>query len=89
MRADSESEWQDWLVDNDTPSQETVVADNVQPPAFILLPESVSVPVPDFVIESVPALSALPAASTRIAARRVRGVILSIIAMWRRLYWAG
>jgi len=27
MRADSESEWQDWLVDNDTPSQETVVAD--------------------------------------------------------------
>jgi len=28
MRADSESEWQDWLVDNDTPSQESVVADN-------------------------------------------------------------
>ncbi|TAJ68900.1 MAG: RNA polymerase sigma factor RpoH [Phenylobacterium sp.] len=28
MRADSESEWQDWLVDNDTPSQETVVADS-------------------------------------------------------------
>jgi RNA polymerase sigma-32 factor len=27
MRADSESEWQDWLVDNDTPSQESVVAD--------------------------------------------------------------
>ena len=27
MRADGESEWQDWLVDNDTPSQETVVAD--------------------------------------------------------------
>ena len=28
MRADSESEWQDWLVDDKTPSQETVVADN-------------------------------------------------------------
>jgi RNA polymerase sigma-32 factor len=28
LRSDSESEWQDWLVDNDTPSQETVVADN-------------------------------------------------------------
>jgi RNA polymerase sigma-32 factor len=28
MRADSESEWQDWLVDNDTPSQESVVADS-------------------------------------------------------------
>jgi RNA polymerase sigma-32 factor len=28
MRADSESEWQDWLVDDTTPSQETVVADN-------------------------------------------------------------
>ena len=27
MRADGESEWQDWLVDTDTPSQETVVAD--------------------------------------------------------------
>jgi len=27
MRADSESEWQDWLVDDKTPSQETVVAD--------------------------------------------------------------
>jgi RNA polymerase sigma-32 factor len=27
MRADSESEWQDWLVDDTTPSQETVVAD--------------------------------------------------------------
>ena len=27
MRADSESEWQDWLVDDNTPSQETVVAD--------------------------------------------------------------
>ena len=27
MRADSESEWQDWLVDTDTPSQETVIAD--------------------------------------------------------------
>ncbi|MGH6909031.1 MAG: RNA polymerase sigma factor RpoH [Phenylobacterium sp.] len=27
MRADSESEWQDWLVDDVTPSQETVVAD--------------------------------------------------------------
>src|SRR3954470_13496217 len=27
MRADGESEWQDWLVDEDTPSQETVVAD--------------------------------------------------------------
>ncbi|MBJ7410337.1 MAG: RNA polymerase sigma factor RpoH [Phenylobacterium sp.] len=27
MRADSESEWQDWLVDTDTPSQESVVAD--------------------------------------------------------------
>ena len=27
MRADSESEWQDWLVDDQTPSQETVVAD--------------------------------------------------------------
>ena len=26
MRADSESEWQDWLVDDKTPSQETVVA---------------------------------------------------------------
>ena len=28
MRADSESEWQDWLADENTPSQETVVADN-------------------------------------------------------------
>jgi len=28
MRADSESEWQDWLVDDKTPSQETVVADD-------------------------------------------------------------
>jgi RNA polymerase sigma-32 factor len=28
MRADSESEWQDWLVDDKTPSQETVVADS-------------------------------------------------------------
>jgi RNA polymerase sigma-32 factor len=27
MRADSESEWQDWLVDDKTPSQETVVAE--------------------------------------------------------------
>ncbi|MBS0332795.1 MAG: RNA polymerase sigma factor RpoH [Proteobacteria bacterium] len=27
MRADSESEWQDWLVDDDTPSQESVIAD--------------------------------------------------------------
>ena len=27
MRADGESEWQDWLVDDKTPSQETVVAD--------------------------------------------------------------
>jgi len=27
MRADSESEWQDWLVDDQTPSQETVVAE--------------------------------------------------------------
>jgi RNA polymerase sigma-32 factor len=27
MRADSESEWQDWLVDDKSPSQETVVAD--------------------------------------------------------------
>jgi RNA polymerase sigma-32 factor len=27
MRADSESEWQDWLVDDVTPSQETVVAE--------------------------------------------------------------
>jgi RNA polymerase sigma-32 factor len=27
MRADSESEWQDWLVDDQTPSQETLVAD--------------------------------------------------------------
>ena len=28
LRSDSESEWQDWLVDDTTPSQETVVADN-------------------------------------------------------------
>ena len=28
MRADSESEWQDWLVDDKSPSQETVVADD-------------------------------------------------------------
>jgi RNA polymerase sigma-32 factor len=27
LRADSESEWQDWLVDDQTPSQESVVAD--------------------------------------------------------------
>jgi RNA polymerase sigma-32 factor len=27
LRADSESEWQDWLADEDTPSQEEVVAD--------------------------------------------------------------
>ncbi|MBU1378893.1 MAG: RNA polymerase sigma factor RpoH [Alphaproteobacteria bacterium] len=28
MRADSESEWQDWLVDDKTPSQESVVAES-------------------------------------------------------------
>ena len=28
MRADSESEWQDWLVDDKTPSQEAVIADS-------------------------------------------------------------
>jgi RNA polymerase sigma-32 factor len=28
LRSDSESEWQDWLVDDDTPSQESVVADS-------------------------------------------------------------
>src|SRR5688572_22203454 len=28
MRADSESEWQDWLMDEDSPSQETLVADS-------------------------------------------------------------
>jgi RNA polymerase sigma-32 factor len=28
MRVDGEGEWQDWLADNDTPSQETVMADN-------------------------------------------------------------
>ena len=28
LRSDGESEWQDWLVDNDTPSQESVVADS-------------------------------------------------------------
>jgi RNA polymerase sigma-32 factor len=28
LRADGESEWQDWLVDDQTPSQESVVADN-------------------------------------------------------------
>jgi RNA polymerase sigma-32 factor len=28
LRSDSESEWQDWLADDVTPSQETVVADN-------------------------------------------------------------
>ncbi|HVY32824.1 MAG TPA: RNA polymerase sigma factor RpoH [Caulobacteraceae bacterium] len=28
MRADSESEWQDWLVDDKTPSQESVLAEN-------------------------------------------------------------
>ena len=28
MRADGESEWQDWLVDDVTPSQETVIADS-------------------------------------------------------------
>ncbi|WP_293897874.1 RNA polymerase sigma factor RpoH [Phenylobacterium sp.] len=28
MRADSESEWQDWLVDDKTPSQETVIAES-------------------------------------------------------------
>jgi RNA polymerase sigma-32 factor len=27
LRADGESEWQDWLVDEDTPSQETIIAD--------------------------------------------------------------
>jgi RNA polymerase sigma-32 factor len=27
LRADSESEWQDWLVDEDTPSQESIVAE--------------------------------------------------------------
>src|SRR5215218_735349 len=27
LRSDSESEWQDWLVDDQTPSQETVIAD--------------------------------------------------------------
>jgi RNA polymerase sigma-32 factor len=28
LRSDSESEWQDWLVDEDTPSQEQLVADS-------------------------------------------------------------
>jgi RNA polymerase sigma-32 factor len=28
LRADSESEWQDWLIDEDTPSQESVIADS-------------------------------------------------------------
>jgi RNA polymerase sigma-32 factor len=28
LRADGESEWQDWLVDEDTPSQENLVAEN-------------------------------------------------------------
>jgi len=28
LRADGDGEWQDWLVDDQTPSQETVVADN-------------------------------------------------------------
>jgi RNA polymerase sigma-32 factor len=28
LRSDSESEWQDWLADDTTPSQETLVADN-------------------------------------------------------------
>jgi len=28
LRADGESEWQDWLADEDTPSQETVIAEN-------------------------------------------------------------
>jgi len=28
LRVDGESEWQDWLADEDTPSQETIVADN-------------------------------------------------------------
>ena len=28
LRADGESEWQDWLADDVTPSQETVIADN-------------------------------------------------------------
>jgi RNA polymerase sigma-32 factor len=28
LRADGESEWQDWLVDDETPSQENVVAEN-------------------------------------------------------------
>ncbi|MDP3660752.1 MAG: RNA polymerase sigma factor RpoH [Phenylobacterium sp.] len=28
LRSDSESEWQDWLADDNAPSQETVVADN-------------------------------------------------------------
>jgi RNA polymerase sigma-32 factor len=28
LRADSEAEWQDWLVDEDTPSQENLIADN-------------------------------------------------------------
>ncbi|MFC3067645.1 RNA polymerase sigma factor RpoH [Phenylobacterium soli] len=28
LRADGESEWQDWLVDEDTPSQENIIAEN-------------------------------------------------------------
>jgi len=28
MRIDGDGEWQDWLADNDTPSQETVLAEN-------------------------------------------------------------
>jgi RNA polymerase sigma-32 factor len=28
LRSDSESEWQDWLMDEDTPSQETLIADS-------------------------------------------------------------
>ncbi|MEW6018739.1 MAG: RNA polymerase sigma factor RpoH [Pseudomonadota bacterium] len=28
LRSDSESEWQDWLADDDSPSQESIVADN-------------------------------------------------------------
>ena len=28
LRSDSESEWQDWLADDDSPSQESIVAEN-------------------------------------------------------------
>src|SRR5687767_6200724 len=47
MRADSESEWQDWLVDDTTPSQESVIAENQEKTLRMSLLEAAMVELSD------------------------------------------